>query len=236
VTFDRTGNIFQMYGDGLVPDGLPLTWTPLGVYHPFAYAQTVGYGKGSAAASISSPNFPDDYQQGMASAACVGPYVVSLTKYDFSQGTVRGSGRVDLITSKNAAFRPVDVEFGFDGALYVSDFSSAIIGHAQHPMRDQRWNHVKGRIWRVVHKAKPIVKDWPRIEGAPTADLLDLLNHSQDIVRKHARLGLRQQGEAILPALEKWVAARMTDDQAILEAVFLLESLARSGRRCSLPC
>lgn len=94
VTFDRTGNIFQMYGDGLVLDGLPLTWTPLGIYHPFAYAQTVGYGKGSAAASISSLNFPEEYQQGMASAACVGPYVVSLTRFDFNQGMVRGSGRL----------------------------------------------------------------------------------------------------------------------------------------------
>ncbi len=227
VTFDRTGNIFQMYGDGLVLDGLPLTWTPLGVYHPFAYAKTVGYGKGSAAASISSPNFPDDYQQGMASAACIGPYVVSLTKYDFSQGMVRGSGRLDLITSKNAAFRPVDVEFGFDGALYVSDFSSAIIGHAQHPMRDVRWNHAKGRIWRVVNQSRPIVGDWPRIEGATTGELLLLLRHPQDIVRKHARLELRKQGEATLDALDSWVAIRMTDEQSVLEAVFVSESFGQ---------
>lgn len=227
VTFDRTGNIFQMYGDGLVLDGLPLTWTPLGVYHPFAYAKTIGYGKGSAAASISSPNFPEEYQQGMASAACIGPYVVSLTKYDFSQGMVRGSGRVDLITSKNAAFRPVDVEFGFDGALYVSDFSSAIIGHAQHPMRDVRWNHVKGRIWRVVNKARPIVEDWPRVEGATTGELLVLLTHSQDIVRKHARLELRKQGAEILGALDEWVAKRMTHDQSVLEALFVGESFGQ---------
>ncbi len=224
VTFDRTGNIFQMYGDGLVLDGLALTWTPLGIYHPFAYAKTVGYGKGSAAASISSPNFPDAYQQGMASAACVGPYVVSITKYDFSQGMVRGSGRQDLITSKNAAFRPVDVEFGFDGALYVSDFSSAIIGHAQHPMRDVRWNHVKGRIWRVVHKAKPIVKDWAQIEGAPTSNLLSLLAHSQDIVRKHARIELHKRGRGVLSELDRWVSQRMTDAQAVLEALFVVES------------
>ncbi len=224
VTFDRTGNIFQMYGDGLLLDGLPLTWTPLGIYHPFAYATTIGYGKGSAAASISSPNFPDEYQQGMASAACIGPYVVSITKYDFSRGMVRGSGRLDLVTSTNAAFRPVDVEFGFDGALYVSDFSSAIIGHAQHPMRDARWNHVKGRIWRVVNTAKPVVKDWPQIRGAKTTALLELLTHPQDIVRKHVRLELRRQGTGVLAGLESWVSAHAEDDQAMLEAVFVAES------------
>lgn len=224
VTFDRTGNVFQMYGDGLVLDGLPLTWTPLGIYHPFAHAQTVGYGKGSAAASVSSPNFPEEYQQGMASAACIGPYVVSLTRFDFSRGMVRGGGRLDLVSSKNAAFRPVDVEFGMDGALYVSDFSSAIIGHAQHPMRDVRWNHDKGRIWRIVHTARPVVREWPKIEGARIPALLDLLTHRQDLVRKHARLELRRRGPAALKALDRWAAAHADDAQALLEAVFVAES------------
>ena len=224
VTFDRTGNVFQMYGDGLVLDGLPLTWTPLGIYHPFAHAQTVGYGKGSAAASISSANFPDEYQQGMASAACIGPYVVSLTRFDFSQGMVRGNGRLDLVSSKNAAFRPVDVEFGMDGALYVSDFASAIIGHAQHPMRDVRWNHVKGRIWRIHNTSRPLANEWPKIEGAKLPALLDLLTHRQDLVRKHVRLELRRRGPTALKALDRWATAHANDGQALLEAVFVAES------------
>ena len=228
VTFDRTGNAFQMYGDGLVVDGLPLTWTPLGVYHPFAYASVVGYGKGSAAASIGSPNFPDEYQQGMASAACVGPYAVSLTKFDFSGGLVRGSGRVDLISSPNPAFRPVDVNFGFDGALYVSDFASAIIGHAQNPMRDARWNHTKGRIWRVVYASKPVVRDWPKIEGASAAELCSLLTHSQDIVRDHTRIELRKLGKPALTAVDAWVATKKGDDQAVLESLFVCEGLGET--------
>ncbi len=228
VTFDRTGNGFQMYGDGLVLDGLALTWTPFGVYHPFAHAQTIGYGKGSAAASVSSPNFPADYQQGMASAACIGPYVVSLTKYDFSQGLVRGEGRLDLLASPNPAFRPVDVNFGFDGALYVSDFSSAIIGHAQNPMRDARWNHTKGRIWRVVYTGNPLVTDWPVIENASAPDLCNLLTHPQDIVRHHARIELRKLGKAALAAVDAWVANHSDDPQAVLETLFLCEGLGET--------
>jgi len=228
VTFDRTGNIFQMYGDGLVLDGLPLTWTPLGVYHPFAHAQTIGYGKGSAAASISSPNFPDAYQQGMASAACIGPYAVSLTRYDFSQGMVRGLDRLDLVSSPNPAFRPVDVNFGFDGALYVSDFASAIIGHAQHPMRDPRWNHTKGRIWRIVHTGRPVVTAWPEIAGASPADLCTLLTHPQDIVRHHARIELRRHGRPALAAVDAWVAHHLDHPQSVLEALFVGEGLGES--------
>ncbi len=232
ITYDRTGNIFQMYGDGLVLDTLALTWTPLGVYHPFGYAKTVGYGKGSAAASISSPNFPDEYQQGMASAALLGSYTVSLTKFDFEKGIVRGSGRLDVVSSPNAAFRPADVEFGFDGALYISDFCSQIIGHAQHPMRDPHWDHDHGRIWRVVHNAKQVVKDFPKIEGADVPELLALLQHPQDIVRHHARIELRKKGAAMLPALDKWVAAldraKPDRDQSALEALFVAEGLGQT--------
>ncbi len=228
VTFDRTGNVFQMYGGGDVLDGLPLTWTPLGIYQPYAYGKLLDYGKGSGAASISSPNFPDEYQQGIASGVLLGPYVVSLTKCDFSQGAVRGSDRLDLLSSQNPAFRPVDVNFGFDGALYVSDFSSAIIGHAQNPMRDARWNHTKGRIWRVVYDAKPVVKDWPVIEGRGAQELCALLSHPQDIVRHHARVELRKLGKPAFAAVDVWVAGKMTDDQAMLESLFVCEGLGET--------
>lgn len=229
ITYDRTGNIFQMYGDGLPLDTLALTWTPLGVYHPFGYGNAGSNGKGSGIASISSPNFPDEYQQGMASASLLGNYTVSLWKYDYERGNMRGSKRLDVLSSTNAAFRPADLAFGFDGALYVSDFCSAIIGHAQHAMRNPNWNHTRGRIWRVVHDAKPVVKTFPRIEGAGVPALLALLQHPQDIVRHHARIELRKSGAVMLPALDKWIAgidrAKTEFDQSALEALFVAEGL-----------
>ncbi len=228
VTFDRTGNVFQMYGGGDVLDGLPLTWTPLGIYQPYAYGKLLDYGKGSGAACISSPNFPDEYQQGIANGVLLGPYVVTLTRCDFSQGTAVGSGRLNLLTSPNPAFRPVDLNFGMDGALYVSDFSSAIIGHAQNPMRDARWNHTKGRIWRVTYNGKPIVKDWPKIDGASPAELCPLLTHPQDIVRHHARIELRKLGKPALAALDAWVATKAGDDQAVLESLFVCAGLGET--------
>ena len=209
ITYDRTGNLFQMYGDGIPTDALPLTWTPLGVYHPHGYGNTGSNGKGSGIVSISSPNFPDEYQQGMASASLLGNYTVSLWKYDYDKGMVKGSQRLDVLRSPNAAFRPADLEFGFDGALYVSDFCSPIIGHAQHPMRDPHWDHDHGRIWRVVNNAKPVVKDFPKIEGASVAELLGLLkSNQQDIVRHHARIELRRKGASVLAALDKLLTAQ----------------------------
>ena len=226
ISFDRYGNSFQRYGGGHVLEGLPLTWTPLGVYPPYGHATVLNYAKGSALSVISSPNFPDALQQGIASASLLGSYIVSLSAVSADAGPLVAADRLDVLSSKNSTFRPVDVEFGFDGALYVSDFSSLIIGHAQHAMRDPQWNHVRGRIWRVVHTAKPVVQDWPKIEGASTAGLLTLLAHPQNIVRHHARIQLRQRGAAALPAVEAWVAAQPRpqppSDQAHLEASWVL--------------
>ncbi len=228
VTFDRTGNVFQMYGGGHVLDGLALPWTPLGVYHKYGLGNVINYSKGSGVTSVSSPNFPDEYQQGLANGVLLGPYVVTLTKCDYSKGLVTGSGRLDLVSSENPAFRPVDMNFGFDGALYVSDFSSAIIGHAQNPMRDQRWNHTKGRIWRVVHQGKPVVKEWPKIEGASAAELCELLSNPQDIVRHHARIALRKIGRPALAAVDAWISRRKNEDQSVLEALFVCEGLGET--------
>ncbi len=231
VSFDRYGNIFQRYGGGHVLEGVPLTWTPLGVYHPYGHATVLNYAKGSALSVISSPNFPDALQQGIASASLLGSYIVSLSAVNAEAGPLVATNRLDVLSSKNSTFRPVDVEFGFDGALYVSDFSSLIIGHAQHAMRDPQWNHVRGRIWRVVHTGKPVVKDWPAIEGASTIELLTLLAHPQNIVRHHARIQLRKLGAAAVPALEAWVAAQPRTqpqfDQAQLEASWVLAAAGK---------
>jgi hypothetical protein len=226
VSFDRHGNLFQRYGGGHVLEALPLTWTPLGVYHPYGHATVLNYAKGSALSAISSPNFPAEFQQGVASAALLGSYVVSLSPVNADTGPLVATTRLDVLTTKNSTFRPVDVEFGLDGALYVSDFSSLIIGHAQHAMRDPQWNHVRGRIWRVVHTGKPVVKDWPKIEGATVAELLTLLTHPQNLVRHHARIALRRLGAKAVPAIDAWIAAHPRSqpdyDQARLEASWVL--------------
>lgn len=230
--YDREGAAFQMYGDGIVQDGLQMTRTPLGAYHPFAHGKVLGYGKGSGAASISSPNFPEAYQHGMASATLLGRYFVAISRLNPDAGPYAATDRLDLVRSENPAFRPVDLAFGMDGALYVSDFTSRIIGHAQHPLRDPLWNHERGRIWRVVSKARPVVRDWPRIEGAPVDALLPLLRHPQDLVRNHVRIELRKLGQELLPRLREWASGlnKTAADygQCALEVLWVQESLGEA--------
>ena len=231
-TFDKWGNFYQMYGDGLVLDGLTLTWTPLGVYHPFKHGSILGYGKGSAVEIISSKNFPEEYQQGIASASLLGNYTVSISKTHFDQGQAKASDRLDLVSSPNPAFRPAALAFGMDGALYISDFCSSIIGHAQHPMRDPGWDHKHGRIWRVVNKAKPTVTDYPKIKGESLNNLFSLLQDSDDLVRDHARIEIRKHGEKGIKALEQWIARADKKashyEQSVLEVIFTSEGIGKT--------
>lgn len=59
-----------------------------------------------------------------------------------------------LITSDNVAFRPVDVRFGPEGALYIADWFNPIIGHYQASFRHPNRDKTHGRIWRVVAKGR----------------------------------------------------------------------------------
>lgn len=226
ITFDRWGNLFHMYGDGFVQDSQLIPWTPLGIYHPFKRAISIAYGKGSGAAVISSPNFPDDYQQGMASATLVRAHFVALSKLNPGSGFHKASDRLNLLLTKNNGFRPADMVFGFDGAMYVSDFASTLIGHAQHPIRDPRWDSHHGRIWRVTHTGKPIVTDWPAVAGANTKELLNLLNYPQDNIRDLARVRLRNTVNLVKTLDDHLNRSRTAalSEHHLLEVLWLFES------------
>ncbi|MCA9129083.1 MAG: c-type cytochrome [Planctomycetales bacterium] len=66
--------------------------------------------------------------------------------------TVRAHQEADFVVSRDPWFRPVDLQVGPDGALYIADFYNRIIGHYEvaldHPGRDRH----RGRIWRVVFR------------------------------------------------------------------------------------
>ena len=71
-------------------------------------------------------------------------------------GTVTSELLEDFLDSKDDWFRPVNMQFGPDGCLYVADFYNKIISHnevaREHPDRDK----THGRIWRIRYTgAKP---------------------------------------------------------------------------------
>lgn len=79
-----------------------------------------------------------------------------------------------LITSDNVAFRPVDVRFGPDGALYIADWYNPIIGHYQASFRHPNRDKGHGRIWRMTVKGKTSAQFSVLSAHAPSADLYRL--------------------------------------------------------------
>ncbi|WP_367870834.1 PVC-type heme-binding CxxCH protein [Luteolibacter sp. Populi] len=68
----------------------------------------------------------------------------------------------DFLTSEDPWFRPVDLRFGPDQALWVADFYNKIIGHYEVPLEHPGRDRERGRIWRIV-KTDGV----PKVEKGP---------------------------------------------------------------------
>ena len=134
----------------------------------------------------------------------------------------------NLITTRYPAFRPIDIKMGPDGAIYIADWYNPIIQHGEVDFRDPRRDHTRGRIWRVTAKNRPLVTK-PKLEGAPTEELLEALKAPEDWTRHFAKRVLKERGRSVLPALGSWVKNLDRNDPQFehnrLEALWTYQSL-----------
>ena len=156
---------------------------------------------------VSSRQFPDEAQGNYLLNNCIG--FQGILQYKMREdGSGFAADPVDpLLKSNDANFRPVDLEFGADGCLYVVDWYNPLVGHMQHSLRDPNRDHFHGRIWRVKAKDRPLVVP-TKIAGEPTAKVLDALEVYEERTRYRARAELRSRPAAeVIPATEKWLAS-----------------------------
>ncbi len=95
------------------------------------------------------PLFPKEWDGVMFLGNCV-TNRINCDRIEWHGSTPVGIEMPDFLSTDDAWFRPVDLKFGPDGALYVSDFYNKIVGHYEvdlkHPGRDKS----RGRVWRIV--------------------------------------------------------------------------------------
>jgi putative membrane-bound dehydrogenase-like protein len=154
---------------------------------------------------VSSSHFPPEAQGNFLINNVIGDRsVLQHTMKDQGSG-FEGKEITPLVYCEDGNFRPVDLQFGPDGALYIVDWHNALIGHLQHNLREPNRDHSHGRIWRVVATGREFQKP-PKVDGQPIEQLLELLKRPEDRIRYAARRELAQRdSEDVTKALEKWI-------------------------------
>ncbi len=183
---------------------------------------------------VSSRHFPDAAQGNFLLNNCIGEQGVYQHVVEED-----GSGFVakeiePIVRSTDRNFRPVDLQFGPDGALYVCDWQNALVGHMQHSIRDPSRDHTHGRIWRVTYAGRPLVPP-AAIAGEPIAKLLELLKAPEDRTRYRVRRELRRHpSDEVVAELGKWVEnLDQTDpnyEHHLLEALWVHQHHNRVNR------
>ncbi len=110
-----------------------------------------------------------------------------------------------ILFSSDRNFRPTDLQFGPDGALYVVDWFNPLVGHMQHNLRDPNRDTTHGRVWRITYPSRPLLQP-ARIAGEPIEALLELLKSYEDRTRYRVRLELRERDrDKVVAALKAWI-------------------------------
>ena len=69
-------------------------------------------------------------------------------------GSVVSKHLEDFLSCSDDWFRPVNIEFGPDGCLYVVDWYNKIVSHNEVPRSHPDRDRSHGRLWRIRHKSQ----------------------------------------------------------------------------------
>ncbi|HYF36823.1 MAG TPA: PVC-type heme-binding CxxCH protein, partial [Prosthecobacter sp.] len=169
---------------------------------------------------VYSRHFPDEMQGNFLLNNCIGVQGTLNHTVKAVDSGYEATEIEPLMLSSYANFRPVDMEFGPDGALYIVDWAEALIGHMQYSIRDPLRDKKHGRIWRITNMRKPLLKP-TKIAGEPIEKLLELLKEPEQRTRDRVKMELEtRDSQKVLAALKQW-AATQKDMHAKLEALWV---------------
>jgi len=231
--WDDYGNSFFTDGAGFqgisycVPGAMYFTYA--GARRELQSISPGNYPKFCSLEVVRSPQFPDDWQGDFITCDFRAHRVVHF-KYSEAGAGFQTKEMPDLLRSTNVTFRPIDVKFGPDGALYVADWSNPIIQHGEVDFRDPRRDKEHGRVWRVTAKGRPAVKN-PDLAKLSVEQLLDRTLSKNGWEQEQARRLLRLRGaDSVFDRLTRWLS-RQSDPRAALEAIWLHDAFGQPDDR-----
>ena len=134
----------------------------------------------------------------------------------------------DFIQCGDPWFRPVAIQFGPDGCLYIVDWYNKIISHNEVPRNHPERDKTRGRIWRVRHESQTPRVNVPNLYQAPDKELLAHLRAAntwevnaawQEIVDRRAL--------SLAPTLGKIVSDDAQPNDLRIRALWCLEGLGK---------
>jgi len=108
----------------------------------------------AGAAYCDAAEFPESYR-GSIFLGNVMTCRVHRDRLERRGSTLVAVEQEDFLTCDDPWFRPVDLQMGPDGALYIADFYNRVIGHYEVPLDHPGRDRSRGRIWRVVYRGDP---------------------------------------------------------------------------------
>jgi putative membrane-bound dehydrogenase-like protein len=140
----------------------------------------------------------------------------------------------EWLASTDPWFRPVNLEEGPEGGIYIVDMHRAVIEHPDwvpeelKHRTDERWGDQSGRIYRVVRQDAPRIDPiFQALRSNPlrnrtSSELVDALNASNEWVRKTAARILSERDDPEIEPMLLEFARRNTHSPGFLRGVYLL--------------
>ncbi len=183
---------------------------------------------GLAFADDASGSFPDEWKDVAFLANPITSTINAVKVKRNPDGTVSGEHLPDFLTSKDKFFRPVNIEFGPDGSLYIADWYNKIISHNEVPTSHPERDKTRGRIWRIRHKSQQpkTITDYYTLPGSQLAE------HIQSPSLWARRAALNQvldrpatETQSLIPALKVIAGDDGQNGSVRIHALWALEGL-----------
>jgi putative membrane-bound dehydrogenase-like protein len=137
----------------------------------------------------------------------------------------------EFLAARDPWFRPVNLEVGPDGALYVVDMYRAVIEHPEfmpaelQKRPDLRSGDDRGRIYRIVRAEAKAATSAPRLSQASTAEVAHLLEHQSAWWRETAARLLYERADPAARAHLEQIAREADEPAARVAALWALSGL-----------